>query len=115
MNKQIIIQGNNLPEVTPTTDLVGASDIKNFNELQQELRTALEEKWMNMWFIVDRISYVINEAYQLNNKWDEAPDFKTILEASKLLLKVYWFDLSDKKTQIAVFNNIPAKWEKLNF
>jgi len=44
MNKQIIIQGNNLPEVTPTTDLVGASDIKNFNELQQELRTALEEK-----------------------------------------------------------------------
>lgn len=115
MNNQIIIQNKDLTPEPPATDLVGVSDVTNFNELKQELAQALKNKWMNMTFIAWKLEYIIEKAYQLNNKWDESPDFKTMLEATKTLLKIYWFDLSNTKTQIAVFNNIPAKWEKLNF
>jgi len=102
---------NNEPPLNEVVPL----DPKNFNELKQELAQALSNKWMNMSFIADKLNYVLEKAYILNNKWYESPDFKTILEAAKVLLKIYWFDLSDKKTQVAIFNNIPAKWDKLNF
>jgi hypothetical protein len=58
---------------------------------------------------------IIEEAYVINNKWDSAIDFRTKLKWIELLLKLSWFDLWQKKTQIAIFNNMPKQWEKLEF
>lgn len=114
MTNQELIQKENFEvEETPSKEV--SIDQKNFNQLKQELATALADRGLDMTFIATKLNEIIEKAYIINNKWDQAPDFKTMLEATKILLKIYWFDLSDKKTQIAVFNNIPAKWEKLNY
>jgi len=65
-------------------------------------------------FGVTKLKYVIDEAYIINNNGDQMPDFKAMLRWLELLIKLTWIDLWNK-IQIAVFNNMPKPWEKLEY
>lgn len=88
--------------------------VKTKQQIMTEITQALNDKWMDSKYIVDKLSYIIDKAYIINNNWDLMPDFKTMLKWVEMLLKLSWVDV-DTKIKVAIFNNIPPPWEKLNY
>lgn len=98
------------------TDTSSVDDylMKDKQQIIKEITKALHDKWMDSVYIIDKIKYIVDEAFIINNNWDRMPDFKTMLKWVELLLKLSWINL-DSKIKIAIFNNIPWKDERLTY
>lgn len=88
--------------------------VKTKQEILAELTSALQDKWMNSDYIVNKLKVIIDSSYIINNNWDKMPDFKTMLRWIELLLKLSWVDV-DTKIKVAIFNNIPKPWDRLDY
>lgn len=88
--------------------------VKTKQEIMKDVTKALQDKGMNHLYIVDKLQYIMDTAYTINNNGDKMPDFKVMLKWVELLLKLSWIEI-DNKIQIAIFNNIPKQGETLRY
>lgn len=78
------------------------------------LQQKLKEKWVNEDFIVDKIIDLVDTTITTNS-WETYKDWKTNLEAVKLILQVLWMKWLGNTTNIAFFSWSPSPNGKLEY
>lgn len=84
------------------------------SDIMGTIKGALSEQWINSNLIAEKL-YKMLDAKWVTNSWIEFTDNKAILEAIKLILKLNGAQWIGDGTNIAIFNNVPLKNEKLQF
>ena len=110
MDNQIVIT----KEQSITTNSSDTSFALTKQQMFEDIRLELSKQWMHSKYIIDKLKLIIDNAYIINNNWDQMPDFKVMLKWIELLLKLSWLDVWNK-IQIAIFNNVPKPWDKLEY
>ena len=78
------------------------------------IRGALSERWINSDLIANKL-FKLLDAKSVTNSWIVYDDNKSVLEAIKLILKLNWAQWIGDWPNIAIFNNVPGKNEKLEY
>lgn len=83
-------------------------------ELLAGIKGALVAQWINSELISQKI-FQLMSAKTMTNSWKEFDDNKVILETIKLVLKMSWVKWLGDGPQIAIFNNMPWKNDRLQY
>lgn len=87
---------------------------KNKSDIMGTIKGALSEKWINSDLIAEKL-YKMLDAKWVTNSWIVFDDNKAILDALKLILKLSGAQNLWDGPNIAIFNNVPWKNEKLKY
>ena len=87
---------------------------KDKSDIMGTIKGALSEKWINSDLIAEKL-YKMLDAKWVTNSWIQFDDNKAILDALKLILKLSGAQGLGDGPNIAIFNNVPGKNEKLQF
>jgi hypothetical protein len=102
---------NDIVVVEPQTDIAQAA---TNTELLGNIKHSLVAFGISSDLIAQKI-YKLMNAKGVTNSWIEFDDNKTILETVKLVLKLGGIKGLGDWPQIAIFNNMPSKDEKLKY